>query len=61
MGLGDELGQIKEGYPADLLLVDGDPMKDLHLRLSPLCSRTTPLPHRPSRTGSTFAFLVSTT
>jgi imidazolonepropionase-like amidohydrolase len=24
MGLGNELGQIKEGYLADLLLVDGD-------------------------------------
>jgi len=31
MGLGDELGQIKEGYLADLLLVDGDPLKDLDL------------------------------
>jgi imidazolonepropionase-like amidohydrolase len=29
MGLGDELGQIKEGYLADLLLVHGEPMKDL--------------------------------
>ena len=31
MGLGDELGQIKEGYIADLLLVDGDPLEDLDL------------------------------
>jgi imidazolonepropionase-like amidohydrolase len=31
MGLGDELGQIKEGYLADLFLVGGDPLKDLHL------------------------------
>jgi imidazolonepropionase-like amidohydrolase len=31
MGMGDELGQIKEGYIADLLLVDGDPLKDLDL------------------------------
>src|ERR1700733_14217036 len=31
MGLGNELGQIKEGYIADLLLVDGDPLKDLDL------------------------------
>ena len=31
MGLGDELGQIKEGYIADLLLVDGDPLQDLDL------------------------------
>ncbi|HEX3374375.1 MAG TPA: amidohydrolase family protein [Edaphobacter sp.] len=31
MGLGDELGQIKEGYLADLLLVDGDSLKDLDL------------------------------
>ena len=26
---GDELGQIKEGYLADLLLVDGDPLANL--------------------------------
>lgn len=31
MGMGDELGQIKEGYIADLLLVDGDPLKNLDL------------------------------
>src|SRR6201996_8768517 len=31
MGLGHELGEIKEGYIADLLLVDGDPLKDLDL------------------------------
>jgi len=31
MGMGDELGQIREGYIADLLLVDGDPLKDLDL------------------------------
>ena len=31
MGMGHELGQIKEGYIADLLLVDGDPLKDLDL------------------------------
>lgn len=31
MGMGDELGQIKAGYIADLLLVDGDPLKDLDL------------------------------
>ena len=31
MGLGDELGQIKEGYIADLLLVDGDPLENLDL------------------------------
>jgi imidazolonepropionase-like amidohydrolase len=31
MGMGDELGQIKEGYIADLLLVDGDPLNDLDL------------------------------
>src|SRR5258706_6258723 len=29
MGLGGELGQVKEGFLADLLLVDGDPLKDL--------------------------------
>jgi imidazolonepropionase-like amidohydrolase len=31
MGMGNELGQIKEGYIADLLLVDGDPLEDLDL------------------------------
>jgi imidazolonepropionase-like amidohydrolase len=31
MGLGKELGEVKEGYLADLLLVDGDPLKDLDL------------------------------
>ncbi len=31
MGMGDELGQIKAGYIADLLLVDGDPLTDLDL------------------------------
>jgi imidazolonepropionase-like amidohydrolase len=29
MGLGGELGQIKPGYLADLLLVDGDPLADI--------------------------------
>src|SRR6202795_3444770 len=29
MGRGDELGQIKPGYLADLLLVDGDPLTDI--------------------------------
>ena len=31
MGMGHELGQIKEGHIADLLLVDGNPLKDLDL------------------------------
>ncbi len=31
MGMGDELGLIKPGYLADLLLVDGDPVKDVTL------------------------------
>ncbi len=31
MGLGDELGEIREGYIADLLLVNGDPLQDLDL------------------------------
>ena len=31
MGLGNELGQVKEGYLADLVLVDGDPLVDLDL------------------------------
>ena len=29
MGMGNELGQIKVGYLADLLLVDGDPTRDV--------------------------------
>ncbi len=29
MGMGDELGQIKPGYLADLLLVDGDPTRNV--------------------------------
>ena len=29
MGLGDELGQVREGFLADLLLVDGDPVADV--------------------------------
>ena len=29
MGLGDELGQVREGYLADLLLVDGNPLTDV--------------------------------
>jgi imidazolonepropionase-like amidohydrolase len=31
MGLAKELGEVKEGYLADLLLVDGDPLEDLDL------------------------------
>lgn len=31
MRLGDELGQVKEGYLADLLLVDGDPAIDVSI------------------------------
>ena len=29
MGMGDELGQLREGYLADLLLVDGNPLTDV--------------------------------
>jgi imidazolonepropionase-like amidohydrolase len=31
MGMGDELGQIKQGYLADMLLVDGDPIADVRI------------------------------
>ena len=31
MGLGDAAGQVREGYFADLLLVDGDPEADVEL------------------------------
>jgi imidazolonepropionase-like amidohydrolase len=29
MGMGGELGQVRQGYLADLLLVDGDPASDV--------------------------------
>jgi imidazolonepropionase-like amidohydrolase len=59
MGMGSELGQIKEGFIADLLLVDGDPLEDLDLvvreknlhvimkegLLYKDCSATSPLEH----------------
>jgi imidazolonepropionase-like amidohydrolase len=31
MSMGDELGMIKEGYLADMLLVDGDPLADVRI------------------------------
>jgi imidazolonepropionase-like amidohydrolase len=31
MGMGDELGLVREGYLADLLLVDGDPATDVRV------------------------------
>jgi imidazolonepropionase-like amidohydrolase len=31
MGMGEELGQIKEGYLADLLLIDGDPVANVRI------------------------------
>jgi len=31
MGRPNDLGQLREGYLADLLLVDGDPLADLRL------------------------------
>ncbi|MGP2442367.1 amidohydrolase family protein [Streptomyces sp. JW3] len=31
MDMGDELGQIKEGFLADLVLVDGDPLADIRV------------------------------
>jgi imidazolonepropionase-like amidohydrolase len=33
MLMGNELGEVKEGYLADLLLVDGDPLADLSILL----------------------------
>ena len=35
MGHGGELGEVKEGYLADLLLVDGDPLKDVAIMQKP--------------------------
>ncbi len=31
MGMGNELGQVREGFLADLLLVDGDPLSNLRI------------------------------
>lgn len=31
MGMGNELGMIREGYLADILLVDGDPLRDVRI------------------------------
>src|SRR4029434_273730 len=31
MGLGEELGQVRPGFLADLLLVDGDPLADVSI------------------------------
>jgi len=35
MGMGDELGLVRDGYLADLLLVDGDPTVDISLMEDP--------------------------
>jgi imidazolonepropionase-like amidohydrolase len=35
MGSSEKLGEVKEGYLADLLLVDGDPLADLSILLNP--------------------------
>ena len=29
LGLGDEIGTVAEGYAADLVVVDGDPARDV--------------------------------
>lgn len=34
---GDELGQIRPGYLADLVMVDGDPLKNLRILTDPAC------------------------
>ena len=31
MGMGDELGMLKEGYLADMILVDGDPIANVRI------------------------------
>jgi imidazolonepropionase-like amidohydrolase len=31
MASGDKLGEVREGYLADLLLVDGDPLADVSI------------------------------
>jgi imidazolonepropionase-like amidohydrolase len=35
MGTSEKLGEIREGYLADLLLVDGDPLSDVSILLNP--------------------------
>jgi len=35
MGMGDRLGQVKAGYLADLLMVDGDPLADVEILQRP--------------------------
>ena len=35
MGMGDELGLVKPGYLADLLLVDGDPLANVAILRDP--------------------------
>jgi imidazolonepropionase-like amidohydrolase len=35
MRMGGELGQLKEGFLADLLLVDGNPLDDLSILVGP--------------------------
>lgn len=35
MGMGDELGLVREGYLADLLLIEGDPTSDIALLQNP--------------------------
>ncbi|MCX4765153.1 amidohydrolase family protein [Streptomyces sp. NBC_01275] len=35
MGMGDELGLIREGFLADLVLVDGDPLDDVRILQDP--------------------------
>jgi imidazolonepropionase-like amidohydrolase len=35
MGMGDRLGQVRPGYLADLLLVDGDPLEDVAILQRP--------------------------
>jgi len=35
MASGEKLGEVREGYLADLLLVDGDPLADVSILLNP--------------------------
>jgi imidazolonepropionase-like amidohydrolase len=37
LGRGEKLGEIREGYLADLLVVDGDPLADLSVLRNPKC------------------------
>lgn len=59
MGAGNELGQVREGYLADLLLVNGDPVQDVTIlqnRDNLLMIMKDGIYHKPPRSGAALAF-----